>query len=166
MGQVTEAVVRAGHCSICGAVKQAEETWFLITENHWDDRLDIWRWQQPLALEAAVHSLCSPRHVRELVVHWMTTGCLAYPFASTPENRTESSVKVSASLNREQGKRPLVEHLGELSVDRIGILRALRENPLSLNIILDELMLVLEEDTEGDSEAEFEDEPYFALPMA
>jgi hypothetical protein len=96
----------------------------------------------------------------------MTTGCLAYPFASTPENRTESSVKVSASLNREQGKRPLVEHLGELSVDRIGILRALRENPLSLNIILDELMLVLEEDTEGDSEAEFEDEPYFALPMA
>jgi hypothetical protein len=42
----------------------------------------------------------------------------------------------------------------------------LRENPLSLNIILDELMLVLEEDTEGDSEAEFEDEPYFALPMA
>jgi hypothetical protein len=163
MKSVTATTVRAGHCSICGARKQSDETWFLITENHWEDRLDIWRWHRPLALEASVHSLCSPRHVRELVVHWMTTGCLAYPFALAPERLAPAKGGTASAATPAPSRRPMVQHLGELSVDRIGILRALRENPLSLNIILDELMLALEQESQGDGDSGFEHAPYFAL---
>lgn len=162
MESVTTVRPKAGTCSICGVRKKADESWFLITENRWDDRLDIWRWHRPLGLEAAVHSLCSPRHVRELVVHWMTTGCLAYPFAFMPGD-VSREVNDPVHLKHGQSSRSLVEHLGELSVDRPGILRALRENPFSLNIILDELTLVLQQDADELSETEFEDEPYFAL---
>jgi hypothetical protein len=160
MERMTAVLPKAGSCSVCGVRKAADETWFLITENTWDDRLDIWRWHRPFALEASVHSLCSPRHVREMVVHWMTTGCLAYPFASMP---AAGLLKTAPANQRDETARPMLQHIGEFSVDRVGILHALRENPLSLNIILDELMIVLEQEGKEDAETDFEDEPYFAL---
>jgi hypothetical protein len=159
---VTPVLAKAGICSICAVRKKANESWFLITENRLADRLNVWRWHRRLALEASVHSLCSPRHVRELVVHWMATGCLSYPFASMP-GAVEQRVNALSQPRRIQASRSLVQHLGELSVDRPGILRALRDNPFSLNIILDELTLVLEANTDEPAEAEFDDEPHFAL---
>ena len=166
MERITASVPKADHCAICGVMKEAGETWFLVTENRWDDRLDVWKWHSPQVLEASVHSLCSPRHVREMVVHWMTTGCLAYPFASMPEERTHDPSRPALAGGSQLSVHPMLQHLGELSVDRIGLLRVLRENPLSLNVVLDELMIALEPETGNGAESEFEDGLCFALPTA
>src|SRR5260370_40235549 len=64
-------------CTICGNCKEKDQTWFLIAESSREDKLNIWKWNEPMAGSATVHSPCSPRHVRELIVHWMTTGCLS-----------------------------------------------------------------------------------------
>ena len=61
-------------CTICGGQRTADERWFLVTENQWEDKLKVLRWNERLASRGGVHGVCSPPHVRELVVHWMTTG--------------------------------------------------------------------------------------------
>jgi len=144
--------------------KRREETWFLITENGWEDRLSVWKWDARMAAEAGVHSLCSPRHVRELVVHWMTTGCLHYPFASVPGIFGKVQQPFGPSQKIADATQPVRPRLGELSVDREGILRVLQKNPLSLNTILDELIIVLENEQRGEVETDSDDEPHFALP--
>jgi len=53
-------------------------------------------------------------------------------------------------------------HLGEIAVDRESMLRVLRENPLSLNTILDELIFALDRELEG-NEAEIADDIYFGV---
>lgn len=78
----------------------------------------------------------------------MTTGCLQYPFArasvplnSTPPAKFSDDQEASAS------------RLCEIAVDRKAISRALRDNPLTLNTILDELMILLESEIEtGESD--------------
>ena len=152
-----------GSCAICGVQKQHQETWFLITENGGEDRLSVWKWDEQLAAEARVRSLCSPRHVREIVVHWMTTGCLHYPFASAPRGFSESKLASSSFLRLADACAPVKARLGEISVDREGIQRVLQENPLSLNTILDELIIVLENE-HRDKVADSDEEPHFALP--
>jgi len=79
-------------------------------------------------------------------VHWMTTGCLNYPFASAPGTLTNTNLALGPLTGINDGGEPVTPHLGEIAVDREGILRVLRENPLSLNTILDELMIVLEKE--------------------
>ena len=87
--------VNLQRCTICGNFKEEEDqTWFLMTESCWEDKLNVWKWNQAMAAREAVHSLCSPRHVRELIIHWMTTGCLHYPFAQARPTLT------SFGLNR------------------------------------------------------------------
>jgi hypothetical protein len=56
----------------------------------------------------------------------------------------------------------LTMHLGEIAVDRESMLRVLRDNPLSLNTILDELIFALDKELEG-SEAEIADDLYFGV---
>src|ERR1700752_2981693 len=70
-------------CAICGDERSSGETWFLVVENRWEDRIRLLRWHDGLAGREGVHRACSARHVEELVVHWMTTGSLEYPFART-----------------------------------------------------------------------------------
>ena len=161
---LTAVLLHPGTCTICGTQKRQEETWFLITENGWEDRLNVWKWDRQMAAEARVHSLCSPKHVRELVVHWMTTGCLHYPFASAPDRSSHSTLQFTTPAQLTDLGEPVTQHLGEIAVDREGILRVLRENPLSLNTILDELTIVLENQLVEDAEAEVEYEPQLALP--
>jgi hypothetical protein len=160
---LTAALSHPGTCAICGVQKQQEETWFLITENGWEDRLSVWKWDPQMAVEARAHSLCSPRHVRELVVHWMTTGCLHYPFASTPDRVSETKLTFSPLPKIAGAWEPIKANLGEISVDREGILRVLQENPLSLNTILDELMIVLDNE-QREEELDSNEEPHFVLP--
>jgi hypothetical protein len=31
----------ASTCTICGAQKKERDTWFLVTENEWQDRLNV-----------------------------------------------------------------------------------------------------------------------------
>ena len=144
-------------CTICGNCKEKDQTWFLITESSREDKLNIWKWNEPMAGSATVHSLCSPRHVRELIVHWMTTGCLHYPFADAyPALR--SFRRKSASNTEVREDHTTAEYqLGEIQVDREAIVRTLCENALSLNVILDELMMTLEDVYTENSEADFDD---------
>ena len=164
MDRLTAALLHPGACAICGVQKRQEETWFLITENDGEDRLSVWKWDREMAAEASVRSLCSPRHVREIVVHWMTTGCLHYPFASAPIGFSENKLTCGPLPEIADARTPVRVRLGEIAVDREGILRVLRENPLSLNTILDELMIGLENQLVEDAEAEVEREPEVALP--
>jgi hypothetical protein len=161
---LTAAPPHSAICTICGKQKKQAETWFLITENSWDDRLNVWKWHRQMATGTSAHSLCSPRHVRELVVHWMTTGCLHYPFASAPSRFKDAKLTLTPLPKTNDASEPVTAHLGEIAVDREGILRVLRENPLSLNTILDELMIVLEKELLEEPEAEADDESQFALP--
>ena len=68
-------------CVICGEEKPDHDSWFLLAENQWEDKLKVLQWNKQLAKSGAL--ACSPAHVEELVIHWMTTGSLDYPFART-----------------------------------------------------------------------------------
>lgn len=151
----------ASTCTICGAEKKQSETWFLVTENEWQDRLNVWKWNPQMTVQQRVHALCSPWHVRELVVHWMATGCLDYPFA-------EAAGGSERKLKLDQAGHPRLRcsgHLAEIAVDRDGLARVLNDNPLLLNTILGELVAVLEKELPQSEEAEIEDEASFAAPF-
>jgi len=138
-------------CTICGSHKEEHRTWFLMTESCWEDKLNIWKWNDTMADRAAVHSLCSPRHVRELIVHWMTTGWLHYPFAQAHPNLTSFRPKSRLGRKGQDDQRSSPYRLGEIAVDRNAVSRILLEDPLSLNTLLDELMMSLEHEVvEGD----------------
>jgi hypothetical protein len=164
MERLTGLRPESATCTICGNQKANGETWFLITENGWEDRLNVWKWHRQMAIGTSAHSLCSPPHVRELVVHWMTTGCLHYPFALAPGTFKNTRLTPVPLPRINDASEPVTRHLGEIAVDHEGILRVLRENPLSLNTILDELMIVLEKELIEETEAEPDDELHFALP--
>ena len=158
---VVTAPANTNSCTICGFRKQAKHTWFLITEDIRGGRLHVWKWHQPRGSRVSAHAVCSPRHVRELVAHWMSTGCLSYPFAtvrSQSSDRTPQPVEPPAR----QASENLTMHLGEIAVDRESMLRVLRDNPLSLNTILDELIFALDRELE-ESEAEIADDLYFGV---
>lgn len=124
------------------------QVWFLLAESPWEDKLRILHWQDRLARREGIHRACSPAHVQELVTHWMTMGTLDYPFAdsgfSIPVQRRLASVPMI-----EEADTSSVRQVGEISVQRESVSRALEENPDSLQIILDELSDALERETAG-----------------
>jgi hypothetical protein len=147
-------------CTICGDEKSGGQVWFLLAENHWEDKLKILCWHERLAHREGIHRACCASHVQELVVHWMTTGSLDYPFASAAPMLESSppwpdSVLPMAYDIDTRGAR----QIGELAVHRESIGRALSENPESLQVILDELLEALEREATGVSaEVEFEED--------
>jgi hypothetical protein len=155
--------VEVGVCAICGNRKSLRETWFVITENHRQDRLDIWKHSQTEALRAGAYWLCGPKHVRELVVHWMTTGCLQYPFAASCQTALNHEIEFAPLSSHNARQEALSSRLCEIAVDREGIMRALRENPLSLNTILDEMIIALQVEAGEHADDDFEMEDCFAL---
>src|SRR6266567_7653704 len=94
-----------------------------MTESCWEDKLKIWKWNEAMAARPAVHSLCSPQHVRELIVHWMTTGCLHYPFARAYPNLTSFRPKSRLGREGQDDQRSLPFRLGEIAVDRNAVSR-------------------------------------------
>lgn len=145
-------------CTICSDYREERETWFLVTESCWENKLNIWRWNRSMAGRTAVHSLCSPRHVRELIVHWMATGCVHYPFARACPSLPSYKPKFALAKKRD-GDRLLASYrLGEIAIDRERIQQILGESPMSLNTVLDELMLVLEDEVLDQSGLQLEDE--------
>jgi hypothetical protein len=127
-------------CAICGEERSASDIWFLIAENRWEDKLKVLHWPERLAAHEGIHPACSPAHVQELVVHWMTTGSLDYPFART---------SLGAGPARRYGKTRTpksdvdfsgVLQIGELAVHRESVERVLAESPQSLKAVLDALL--------------------------
>ncbi len=132
-------------CAICGQSNSDPTQWFLVTENHWEDKLTILVWSATLACRPGVHPACSPGHVQELVVHWMATGSVNHPFAQTDSWKT-----TTPRWNAFSQPRPLVSTqgartIGELTVHRESLRRVLSENPGSLKSILDALYGALQQ---------------------
>jgi hypothetical protein len=68
-------------CAICGEARSGGSTWFLVAEYRRAGKLKIVHGSDYLAIYDGGEAASSTAHVRELVVHWMTTGSLRYPFA-------------------------------------------------------------------------------------
>ena len=140
---------RMHQCAICGEEQAAGQIWFLVAESHWEDKLRILRWQDDVACRRGMYRVCSPSHVQELVVHWMTMGSLDFPFAlpgELRESRLGTSLPVIAEPDIQNAQL-----IGELSVHRESVRRALQASPDSLQIVLDELFDALEREASGAS---------------
>jgi hypothetical protein len=156
-------------CTICGREK-TKPGWFLLAENRWEDKLKILQWSDSLALKAEAHEVCSRAHVRELAIFWMTTGSLRYPFAGgdfgdrSLEWPTFSELNSGGSASRVFRSRRNdldtsgAQQLGELSVHRESIRRILNDDPGSLTPILDELVLALRLESDGNEGMELADD--------
>ncbi len=150
-------------CVICGEEKPDHDSWFLLAENQWEDKLKVLQWNEQLAKSGAL--ACSPAHVEELVIHWMTAGSLDYPFARTstrPRWRSRQPWRASCDLDMAG-----VRQIGELAVDRESMERVLSDSPQSLQTILDALMEALRQETTSLYKAveSEEEEELLAIPQ-
>jgi len=133
--------VKMQECAICGDEKLPGQVWFLVAESRWEDKLKILEWRDELAKRQGIYGVCGAAHVEEMVIHWMTTGSLDYPFATVGQKRGRLTLKRGSFL-------PVVDEpdirgsrqIGELAIDPECVRRALREDPESLRVILDELV--------------------------
>lgn len=130
-------------CAICGEQSSAQHPRFLIAENTWEDKLTILRWNDHIASRAGIQVACSIHHVGELVIHWMTTGRLDYPFARTALG-TMGWRQISTPGNRVDMAG--AHSIGELAVHRESVERLLTENPRSLQGVLDALLDALRQE--------------------
>ena len=137
-------------CTICGEERLTGQVWFLVAESYWEDKLKVLRWQDELARRRGIYAACSAGHVQELVVHWMTTGSLDYPFATVgfEFQKGRPPAGVFTHVIEEPDTRG-ARQIGELAVDWESVRRALKEDPVSLQVILDELLNALERESTG-----------------
>jgi hypothetical protein len=124
-------------CAICGEERCANQPRFLVAENTWEDKLIILQWNEQMASRAGIQVACGIDHVEELVVHWMTTGSLDYPFARTALGATgwRRSTPSAGRMDLSDARA-----IGELAVHRESVERVLAENPQSLKVVLDALL--------------------------
>jgi hypothetical protein len=134
-------------CTICGEHKRRAQRWFLALEDRWQDKLKIVQWDERLAIQEGVHRACCPAHLQELVVHWMTTGSLDYPFAQTePGPAAPVPGRHDEKAARGAFDGGSLKAIGELAIHRESMQRVLSENPESLRSILDALLSALQRD--------------------
>lgn len=132
-------------CILCAKQGRGGRNWFLLVENRCQDKLRVLRWEPHLAGQADVHSVCSAEHVLELVVHWMTTGSVEYPFARFgPDSAWNSRTRMRQESETNQVPAARGVALGELSIDRTSVQRLLSEKPECLHVILRALLEALE----------------------
>lgn len=130
-------------CAICGRQRTSEGGWFLLTESRWQDKITILQWHDQLAVQQGVQRVCNASHAQELVVHWMTTGGLDYPFARTQDRKQDAQRSKRSPDSRIVDLRG-AQPIGELAIHRESIQRVLRDSPYSLTAILDALLCALE----------------------
>ncbi|MGH9501203.1 MAG: hypothetical protein ACRD3L_18845 [Terriglobales bacterium] len=150
--QAPRYAARIPACTICGDEKLSTEVWFLVTENRWEDKLIILQWHDEIAEREGIYGACCPAHVEELVIHWMTTGSLDFPFATTA-SPARVRLRVPLSFPPLTGEPDVrgARQVGELAVHRESMARLLSENPDSLQLILDELTRALERESRSDA---------------
>ena len=90
--------VKMQECTICGDEKTPGQIWFLIAESHWEDKLKVLEWRDELAKRHGIYAVCGAAHVEEMVIHWMTTGSLDYPFATVGQKRGRLALKRGSLL--------------------------------------------------------------------
>jgi len=138
-------------CTICGEEKSPAQVWFLVTESHWQDKLRILQWQDEIAEREGMYGACCPAHVEELVIHWMTTGSLDFPFATTASmpGRLGRRIRLASLPVMVEPDTRGARQIGELAVHRESMGRLLNESPDSLQLILDELTRALQRESSG-----------------
>jgi len=134
-------------CTICGDLRSGRPRWFLVAEDRWQDKLIILHWDDSLATRQGIHCACSPAHLQQLVVHWMTTGSLDHPFAKTVARQNLGAPCASEEPAGEYLRASGARQIGELSVHRESMQRVLNESPQSLQTILDALLSALHRET-------------------
>jgi hypothetical protein len=129
-------------CTICGEPRRDNEGWFLLTENRWTDRLKVLGWSDQLVTQPGAYPACSAAHVQQLVVHWMTMGSLALPFARVPAGARSGQRKRrrDAAVDPPEPDALGVKVIGELAIHRESLSRILVESPESLASILEALI--------------------------
>ena len=134
-------------CAFCGRKSTSGSGWFLLVENGWGDRLKILRWDNTVALQAGIHCVCTTSHVERLVAHWIGKGQLGCSLEScesaSPGDRKDVTSQGSAAIAPD-GDIMRGLQLGEITVDRGALNRALRENPLALDSMLRSLIRALD----------------------
>jgi len=136
-----------GWCTICDREPAPGQRGFAVAQDRLGDRLSIFHREDMTATEP-VHYACSPAHAQELVIHWMITGNLDYPFAEPIPGRrpvTQSAVPLWAWNG---SVRKFLAPISELAIDREAVQRLLRENPAGLEAILEELYEALQRSIE------------------
>ena len=138
--------IRKHLCAICGDEKSAGGLWFLLAENRWEDKLKILQWDPQLARQDGIRRACSAAHVQELVVHWMTTGSLNYPFARVSSD-DKAAPRCEAWPVRADVDTRVARQIGELAIHRDSVKRLLGESPQYLKTILDALVAALQRES-------------------
>ena len=136
-------------CTICGRLLNISGKAFALIQTPSGDRLRIYHWDQRTE-RAGLRGACCASHVRELVIHWMVTANLNYPFANSRMN-PESGQDCHAPLQPDAAASTATP-VGELAVDHDSVSRLLQTNPASLVVILDELHDALQRSLEENSE--------------
>jgi hypothetical protein len=131
-------------CTLCGREKRfLDQAWLLLVPNCWEDKVRVFEWDEELARRKGVHCACSPAHTEELVIHWMITGSLNYPFASVGHSRRRRPTPRACSRQEAVDTSHAI-FIGELAVDRESVERTLSEHPGSLGVVLEELRSALD----------------------
>jgi hypothetical protein len=133
-------------CTICQKAKREGQTWFLVTENQWEDRLKVLPWNDSLAAYEGMYCACSVFHVEQLVAHWIVTGSLDYPFAypAGTAQKTAATHKFPRVAQTADPQATCAIPLGELAIHRETLDRVLLENPTSLVSMLEALVSALD----------------------
>jgi hypothetical protein len=151
-------VPRSQACTICGEEKSPAQVWFLVTESRCEDKLRVLQWQPDIAERQGIYGACCPAHVEELVIHWMTTGSLDFPFATTADPvRSGRRIPLAFLPLAVEPDTSGARQIGELAVHRESMGRLLSESPDSLQLILDELIRALESESNRDARFELSD---------
>jgi hypothetical protein len=147
--------LRTQACTICGEEKSSTQVWFLVTQSRCEDKLKVLQWQDEIAGRSGMYGACCPAHVEELVIHWMTTGSLDFPFATTASPvRLGPRIRLAALPLMMEPDTDGAHEIGELAVHRESMCRLLDESPDSLQLILDELTRALQRESTRDARIE------------
>jgi hypothetical protein len=132
--------VKEWRCRICDQSTRSGQRWFAVVEDFSKDTLTVFHREAVRASESG-YSVCSAVHVCELVVHWMVTGSLDYPFANAGRGRGREHFSLPLPQRVAAGQPPAI---GELAIDRQAMPRVLYENPGAVQVMLEELHQALE----------------------
>lgn len=144
-------------CTICGESAAGMRRGFIVVADPWRDKLKILHWDDRLAAVPGIHGVCCAGHLRQLVVHWMTTGSVDHPFARAEFRLGEYERRRIPRPPMEMVENNRLRPVGELAVHRESMQRVLGEHPESLQTILDALLSALHRGPDSERQIPWEE---------
>ena len=129
------AQIQSYLCEVCGQHKQpSDPNWYLAAENQWKNALDIFIWDDKLAVEPDMMHVCSAEHLECLICDWMLPG--------SDLNRRAAIISSEPFSEANQFRRAALR-LSELSVDR-SLLSTEGADPNNVMAVIDAIENVLQ----------------------